>query len=188
MGFPGFDGMQTAVVTSDAPAPSAVGPGGILVLGVDPGPTSHGWALVHVTGLDGGRFVICGECKDQPAENILRLVKTPSGLLAIEVPARFLPSNGTHYPAVAGALMGTTYQAGRLASIAEDRGLASVEMTAADWRREVCGKGAAKDGQVAEAVGRLVSGWPKRSNAHVRDAAGVALAAGWAWIRKQVAR
>lgn len=159
---------------------------GILVLGVDPGPTTHAWSLVRVIDLQRGEFLACGKLEGK-AELLARPAFLQGAtVVAIESPSQFIPQGARGFiPAVASALFGTTRQVGRLASIAEDRGLEVVEMTATDWRREVCGKGASKDDAVAADIARLIPNWPKRSNAHVRDAAGVALAAGWAWVRRQ---
>jgi Holliday junction resolvasome RuvABC endonuclease subunit len=58
-------------------------------------------------------------------------------------------------------------------------GVLVVELTAVEWRKQVCGRPNAKDSQVKTAIAQLVRNWPRVSNPHHRDAAGVALAASW---------
>lgn len=160
---------------------------GIIVLGVDPGPREHGWALVRVVDPQRALFVGCGKHEGN-AEGVLSLLGVHlADVVAIESPTTFMPTGpgGKFIPTVATALFGTTRQVGRLAAVAELDGWAVVEMTASDWRREVCGKGSSTDAQIAADITRLVAGWPRRSNVHVRDAAGVALAAGWGWLREK---
>lgn len=151
---------------------------GIVVLGIDPGPTSHGWAVICVHDLQTAEYLACGE--SEAVRGLPFFTPVPPALCAIERPA-----GGGYSPATVPPLLETAYQAGILSGMARGRNLEVTPLCAADWRREVVGRGNAEDAAVKDAVTRIVRGWPKRSNAHQRDAAGVALAAGWLWLRKQ---
>lgn len=153
----------------------------IVVLGVDPGPSSHGWALVRVVDLQSAEWLACGDVDVTEIGSLFSRigVECPEpALVAIERPA-----GGGYSPATVPPLLETAYQAGRVAGVAERLALSVRPLAAADWRREVVGRGNAENAAIKDAVLRLVRGWPKRSNAHERDAAGVALAAGWAELR-----
>jgi Holliday junction resolvasome RuvABC endonuclease subunit len=63
---------------------------------------------------------------------------------------------------------------GELAGYARALGLRVVEVSAHEWRRAIVGKRTASDAEVKAAIGRIVD-LPKQSNAHERDACGVAL-------------
>jgi hypothetical protein len=84
------------------------------------------------------------------------------------------------------ATQGTAHAAGLFAGIAEAFGLAVVEIPAGVWRQRLCGRGegggkrwgsTATDAVVKRAIETYVIGWPKVSNAHARDAAGVGVVA-----------
>jgi len=156
-----------------------MGEPGIVVLGIDPGPSAHGWALLRVLDLQTAEWLALGVDKPDwyDALTLASFAVRPE-LVAIERPA-----GGGYSPATVPPLLETAYQAGILAGRALAAGLDVSPLCAADWRREVVGRGNAEDAAIKDAVLRLVTGWPKKSNAHHRDAAGVALAAGWAWLR-----
>lgn len=85
--------------------------------------------------------------------------------------------------AKAGSLIGTSYVAGAIAWMARGLGARVVELTPDQWRGALetsrKTKGTDQNALVKEAIQTLITGWPKVSNEHVRDAAGCGLAAYW---------
>lgn len=85
--------------------------------------------------------------------------------------------------AKASALIDTAYMAGAISACARAAACRVVEMRPETWRAAIGAarktKGTDQDALVKAAVRSLITGWPKRSNDHVRDAAGVGLAAYW---------
>jgi hypothetical protein len=81
------------------------------------------------------------------------------------------------------ALMNASYVAGGIVRLGKHLGLRVVELAPQQWRTAIGAsrstKGTDQDAMVRDAIQTLIAGWPKRSNNHVRDAAGVALAAWW---------
>lgn len=75
----------------------------------------------------------------------------------------------------------------RIATLAEVAGHAVVRLPSTRARSLIVGKPNASDATIAMAVKRLVVDWPARSNAHVRDAAVVALAVGHTYKPARVA-
>lgn len=159
----------------------------MIILGYDP---PGGWALLDFADKR-FRFIDCGtvEGVEQDWAPLTR-----ADLVCIEQPAEIFANNRTTKGnrgimfAIAGQLLSTRDAATRLATLAEVRGAAVVQMTSAKARRalsiRIGGRGATKgavDKQIAVAVPRLVAGWPERSNTHVRDAAVVAIAGSMKW-------
>lgn len=152
------------------------------VLGLDPSTTgAHAvvldvdeGALVTVAG--GFSFVDAFDTVD----SALGLLAYRFDLVVIERPAGFV-----YAAARAAALIDTAYQAGRFACMAQKMVPADavVELPAQAWRAALLGRprvrgqfaGTAGDAAVKNAVLALVKDWPKTSNAHARDAAGVAI-------------
>jgi len=148
----------------------------LIVLGIDTGPDQHAYVLLRFDHSHSIAFVELGMA-DTPTLGGLERTYT---FAALERPAGF-----AYKPAIVCALLKTAYEAGCVCGQLQARGVPVVPLCAADWRRDVCGNGSATDAVIKDAVTRLVRGWPKRSNAHHRDAAGVALAAGWLRLREQ---
>lgn len=73
---------------------------------------------------------------------------------------------------------------GLLAGIASAKGYQVATVPAATWRAALVGSRAPSDAQVAQTIRVRCPGWPAKSNAHQRDAAGCALWAGLARARK----
>lgn len=151
------------------------------ILGIDPGPKLHGFALLDLT-RERRTWLMSGR-------------ETTSGLLAlldgweaggpgtlpvvgVEWSARILGGFASHQRSrsIAAALIATQGEAGILVGRAGSR---AVRIEAAQWRRGIVGTPSPTDAQVRAAILRLVEGWPTRSSAgaHACDAAGVALAA-----------
>jgi len=141
------------------------------ILGIDPGPTdgAHGWALLRMAGAR-PRYLRGGH--DALSVVLAQVVALPAGSrVAVETPEGYV-----WHKARGKALLSTATAAGYFAGRARAQGLALVTPSAQVWRRAVCGKGTVGDADVALVVKRLVDGIP-RTNAHVRDAIGVALLA-----------
>ncbi|HEY1956716.1 MAG TPA: hypothetical protein VGH28_13945 [Polyangiaceae bacterium] len=85
--------------------------------------------------------------------------------------------------AKAGSLIDASYVAGALAWMARELGARVVELTPDAWRAALnvrrTTKGTDQGAMIKDAIVAMISGWPKVSNEHVRDGAGVALAAYW---------
>ncbi len=143
----------------------------VYVLGIDPGPTRCGWAFAS---REGGRFIYRGGglVASTVAALDALLAAHPSGLVGLEVVEGYAFAQ-----ARSSALVATSAVAGILEGLAKGRQL--VKLSAASWRRIVLGLRSPTDAQIKEVVGRLVDGLPTRTNAHVRDALGVAIAASW---------
>ena len=78
---------------------------------------------------------------------------------------------------ISAALNATAHVAGVLEGMARAFGLEVLHVPAVEWRRAMCGKATANDATVKRAVSTLIEGWPARSSAHMRDAAGTAYVA-----------
>jgi len=144
----------------------------IRVLGVDPG-SSH----VGMTVLDIGDSPTSWVSQEtmRPEEFTPATFSTyKSGcdvyMVAIEAPV------GRTGPWV-GPVVQTALIAGEIFGICKTLGMRPQYVLCKDWRKMLCGKGNASDAEVKEALSREVC-LPVRTNAHVRDAAGVALVAG----------
>jgi Holliday junction resolvasome RuvABC endonuclease subunit len=181
-----LDRLHSIDLSKPSAAPKHAPTDPVVILGIDPGPTSCGWAIVETRGGGGGvpstcRFVAGG--KREPAVDLLWPMMRSTHVVAIERPRGYGAGDGQAVRM--GPLMDTSYVAGMCFALAwmEDRQV--IEMRAADWRRMICGKGAASDAAVKTSVEKLVAGMPKRSNTHLRDAVGIALAA--AWSRQRMA-
>ena len=151
----------------------------MIVLGLDPGVTT-GWARVRLE--HGKRPVVldCGTFRSESARHAgkqfeVALAALPtSTLYAIETLA------GIAFPAKGGGIVGALIAAAkveeRLRVLAEQSAHGGVyDLTAHQWRQAVVGKRAATTQQIADALALRVV-MPKRTNAHVRDAIGVAVA------------
>lgn len=154
----------------------------LVVLGIDPGSRAHGWAVL-VVGPHSARYLDGGHRECSAADLVRRTIRVecrgPLDLVAVEVPAVL-----HHLPAVRQVLL-TAVSAGAALGAADCFDRLNVRVNPADWRRDVCGHGSARDSTVKDAIDRLVTGWPKRSNVHIRDAAGVALHAAWRVLRAE---
>lgn len=162
----------------------------LLVLGLDPGPDENGWALVesirrggHPAFVAGGKVMSEGPAlrwvlrrAEQQAAMDRRAC--PDLVVAIERPHwHGVARDEAAQRAIGACLIETNYVVGRIAEMAEARGLAVLEIAAPVWRKRVLGKATADDAAIAQALPLVVSNLPKRSNAHVRDACGVAVGA-----------
>lgn len=133
-----------------------------------PGCALHGWCIVRI--LPGLRpeWMVCGHTE---ATLVLRAMDAHPDAVVVEQPGR------VHTESANMPLLLTAFAAGEFVGRASERGLAVSTLTAEVWRATVTGLRAPSDAQVKAALGRMLD-LPARSNAHERDACGLAL--GWA--------
>ena len=170
----------------------------MIVLGIDPGATI-GLALLDVPAAwvrgaasrsGKARVVAVGSARPEGAatqiavrawlasalEKHPELGAEPSTVLDVVGIER--PSGYAYSAARVGPLLDAAWQGGELAGWAANSHLATTVATvpAGDWRRLVVGTPSARDAQVAAALGSWVVDLG-RTNAHGRDAIGVAIGA-----------
>ena len=138
----------------------------MLIVGIDPGTKKTG--MVELC-FDGSRFHYMW-CDHVLNESVHSLIQT-SHLVAIEAPGGSMFGGGARSANVVRA----SYWAGWFACIANSRGCRVVEATANEWRKAIVGRANAKDALIKSKVVPAIVGWPKVSNSHVRDAAGMAM-------------
>ena len=151
------------------------------ILAFDPGSAKSGWCKVAVTGVRPSlvtlSYVESGEVLSTRDAVRSLIANSEADVVAIEMLA------GIAYPVkgagIVSALVASSNVAGMIAALAYAEGRQVAEMTATQWRRMVIGKGNASDKAIAQTIPRLVREWPKRSNVHERDAAGLAIATAW---------
>jgi Holliday junction resolvasome RuvABC endonuclease subunit len=148
------------------------------ILGIDPGSKQSGFAYLKAEKSAKGwdfHFIRKGRIEN---EKILDLVNgTHWDVLAIErVKGIVYGSKG----GASGHLIDTADFAGELRGIGRmlarfaGGGKRVTSFTAREWRKALVGKANPENNEITPVVLRLVNGWPKRSNNHERDAAGVA--------------
>lgn len=155
----------------------------MIILAFDPGSNETGFAVVDTRGGGGTPITVTyldsGNIASKPAE-FSRLIRSEKpDIVAVENLAGF--AYATKGPGIVAALISSAHAAGLVCAIAWAEGVELVEMTATQWRKIVLGNGSATDERIADVVPKLIHGWPKRSNKHTRDAAG--LAVGVSWVR-----
>lgn len=136
------------------------------ILGIDPGTKKTGVTELR---FDGSHFhyVWSGHVKNDDVH--LRISSVH--LVGIEAPGGSMFGGGARSANV----VRSSYWAGWFACIANGRGCRIVEATANEWRKAIVGRANAKDALIKSKVVPLIVGWPKASNSHVRDAAGMAM-------------
>lgn len=167
----------------------------MICLGVDPSTSGCAYAMLDVTGGD-RRFLACGELEDIAALDEVVFRHRPE-LLAVECPlglnvhprpfasADELQKAIMMLRSMGAALMRASRVVGYVSCLARQRGVPCLELAPAKWRGIIGANGKEQDAAVKEAIQMLIAGWPKRSNCHVRDAAGTALAAAWTMAKER---
>lgn len=155
----------------------------MIVLGLDPGTSHHGWALLDMPKAGRGRMVAGGHLPVAKVpvrfQAIGEWCESLSGwtpwidIVGIETPAGYV-----HEHKRGAALLATAVEAGKLI---ERAGRMAVVLSAAQVRKSLVKDPAASDEAVASALGVFLE-MPKRSNVHARDAAAVALVAWQRWM------
>jgi len=145
----------------------------MIWLGIDPGPSRCGWALVEVGGGRPPRFVDGGHA---PAEEVLRHLERASRV-ALEWLAPGLFERKRH-----DGLIGTARVEGGLDWSLRQAGAQVTKLTAGQWRSDVVGRASPSDEEIAQVLRTRVAGLPvppavsASQLVHVIDAVGVALA------------
>jgi Holliday junction resolvasome RuvABC endonuclease subunit len=143
------------------------------VLGVDPGPTHNGWALLDFTVSTAPLWHLGGTCGDELEDvfDTLDAAGLRPDLVCVERP------RALHNPMANVPLMATAWAGGIVVGIARARGLDVLELGQNEWRLGLVGhsaKGERVDPKVEAALRLLVRQLPARTSVHARDAAGVA--------------
>lgn len=155
---------------------------GWAVLDIESGRTSHvDSGVIEVGYLGAGRGakkqerLISAETLDQFTEHAQRLLRGPLvEAVAIEWHPRI--ANIPRFSADLGQQLKTAeLLAGVIYGLCAASGRHVHLVTPEEWRLALCGGRQATDAQVKAVVSAVVAGWPKQSNNHERDAAGVAV-------------
>lgn len=157
----------------------------MIILGIDPGPTECGWMSLSSARDRVGpwHFDNCGNVESKYAAIRELLDEVQPNVLAVERPKwQDHGRNPVATRAIASNLIETNYVVARIVAMV---GVIVVELPAQTWRLGLIRDRAAKDAQIKRALQALVPGLPKRTNAHERDAGGVALAAARLIERRQ---
>lgn len=145
----------------------------VKVLGIDPGSGHIGLAVIDVGDQGFLEWVSCATVK--PGEVTTAMLATYKmndvAFVVVEAPV------GRPGPWI-GPVVDTAMIAGEIYGMAMCVGLRPTYVTCSDWRKVITGRHNASDAQVKVALEKRMV-LPKRTNAHVRDAAGVAAVGGW---------
>lgn len=149
------------------------------VLGLDPGPSHSGWALLESGAAPSARprWLACGEIASTSTE-IAALIggqATAAGATPFVVAVEII-SGYTYGFVRTSAINATSNFAGIIEGLAVGLSVRVERMPASTWRLQMTGKGNAKDSLIKRALLVLVEGVPSRTNVHERDAAGAAFA------------
>lgn len=155
----------------------------MIVLGLDPGVTLHGWALLDMPPVGRGRMLAGGHMPTDEIPARFQCVRewyvcAPGYAPWIEVVGIETPAGYVHEHKRGAALLATAVEAGRFI---ERAGMMGRALSAAQVRKSLARNHSASD-EAVEAALRVFLEMPKRSNVHARDAAAVALVAWQRWI------
>ena len=149
----------------------------MIILGLDPGSHTTGYAI-----LDAERatvsFVECGSLENEELAAWLYDDAHDVDCVAIEriEGVAFAPKGAGIVPHLLSASNAAGVAKGAAQLLSTNRARVHiVEASAREWRKAIVGKANASDADVKRVVTLHVQGWPKVSNAHERDAAGVAM-------------
>ena len=161
----------------------------MIIMGIDPSTDGASYAVLDMR--NGARkFRSCGEVQD--LNTLLNVdpdvdhvaIERPSGVhlhLAPSAPYDEAQKVIMRARSMGLALMRASYVAGYVRAMFHGFSVRVVEVSPDQWRTAlgVSRRTEGTDARVKSAIESLITNWPKRSNTHVRDAAGVALAAAW---------
>ncbi len=142
------------------------------VLGVDPGPTHTGWAVIDFTIPSSPVWFMGGTCGE--IETVLDTLEAGGlrpDLVCIERP------RALHDPMANVQVMATAWAGGIVVGLARARGLTVQEVGQNEWRVAFVGhskRGDNVDHKVEAVLRSHVRQLPARTSVHSRDAAGVA--------------
>lgn len=150
----------------------------LRVLGIDPG-RRVGVALLEMTKAGHASGVRLATWTDESdsrlSDELLReVMRADIDVVGVERVERVHGSArmGSSY---AEGLARGNWIGGLLAGLARAQQVRVVTVEAREWRQALVGSRTASDAQVASMVRLRVANWPRRSNEHERDAAGVAI-------------
>ena len=155
----------------------------MIILGIDPG-THVGWCVLDHDGKR-ARWVHSDVYTDQNdvlVEHVYaaaRMNLRGDESQRIVICAIETPGGGMYSGARSAGVLDCAFYAGRMFQHARQEGSNALRIRADEVRRALIGRPSAKDWEVAAALPPWIDGVPKRTNAHVRDAAAIALVAGW---------
>lgn len=147
----------------------------MLILGIDPGPSLCGWALLERDGARPARWVDGGHA---PAEWVVGTQLERASMVALEWLARGLFERKRH-----DALIDTARVEGGLDWLLQKASVKVVKLSAGQWRSDVVGRASPSDEEIAAKLRLMVTGIPsppvltKEALEHAIDALGVAFAA-----------
>lgn len=147
----------------------------MLILGIDPGPTRCGWALLDHTPSRPPRWIDGGHA---PAEEVVASQLERASLVALEWLAPGLFERKRH-----DALIATARIEGGLDWLLRQAGPKVIKLTAGQWRSDVVGRASPSDAEIAQVLRIKVAGVPVPpvltvgALEHALDALGVAYAA-----------
>ncbi len=155
----------------------------MILVGLDPGSAKSGWCRVSVapptlTGARQVTFLDAGTVESAP-DHILALLTRVDAVAVEKVEGYAFGGTGKGGGVVA-ALIESSGVGRGISWLAHSKAIPCVEMSALEWRKTVLGQPSATDATIKRVIPSLIRGFPKTSNVHVRDAAGVALGTVWA--------
>lgn len=176
-------GLVRASRVNLSPQIYSIAEGRVVILGIDPGIASCGWAVV-----DRSRPIDCGTLVTERDSSLDRSVDLARRTQSIGLDvASLVDKYGCHCVVAESALLHGNVRAaagqlacwGALTAITAVRGLRLLSVRAVDWQRAVMGEGKIKYDVVAKSVtsfaGPLIDRVPKGQRTHAIDAIGIAL-------------
>lgn len=145
-----------------------------LVLGIDAGPTTSGYAILDFSVSTAPVWVAGGS-----SEDVFALLDETTSLAPIDTLVVVEEPRGRVAPERAIQVMQTCFAAGDAHGFARARGFHVLRVGVNQWRQAVVGhseRGDNIDRKVERVLRSYVRGMPTRTNVHARDAAGVAWA------------
>lgn len=155
----------------------------MMVLGIDPGPTWCGWALLDFSIIGAPVWFWGGQTDDVGAlfDTLVASEHGKPGLVAIEQP------RALHDHMANVQVMATAWGGGRVQGHAEARGFPTLALGVTEWRVALVGnskRGENVDAKVKDMFYRIVRQAPKQTSTHARDAAGVAIVGARRWRQR----
>lgn len=147
--------------------------GRLISLGIDPGTRSLGFALVERISSFTGKWIEAGNLPTTYAESAALLVRLKPDLVVVEEPVWIGLGKG------AAELFKTCWVGGGWHWLAQSNGIRAEAIYAREWRLWLCNDASPSNADIASHLPRVITGIPKRSNNHERDACGIA----WAGLR-----
>jgi len=151
----------------------------IRVLGIDPGPSKCGYALLDFT-IKAAPIWLEGGTSEDPGMLLDTTFAPGAGMLVVvERPI------AVHNPLANVQVVATSWAGGAVYGYARARGYNLLDVGVNEWRIAFVGvsrKGDNVDAKIERELRRQVRQMPARSSAHARDAAGVACVGARMWL------